>query len=339
MILGVAMRVSRAPAGLGFALLLLLLVAEIQVPGAAAQGAPVFTPAEAQAYKTWYDANQATDLPKAFPLAKAYLRAYPSGRYASYLRGWLPEARRQFFGASVQAKDVDTMLRLGREGLAESPDDVFYVYWLAVGLRSAELGASAPRLAHEVEMLEFTRRAITLVEGGKIPSGVDPGRWSAPATLGYLYETLSLVEEGHERWEAAARLAEKAATLDPTSPDHVLDCGRFYQQSYLLAVKDLQAIPDADRLATPPKPEVQAVADRVNREADAVVECWTRFMALTLTDDPFGETRKSVERALGELYRYRHPDDPGGLEKLIETRRSTLAPGSGANARPVRPSP
>ena len=42
---------------------------------------------------------------------------------------------------------VAVIQRLGREGLAESPDDVFYVYWLAVGLRSAELGGSPPRSA------------------------------------------------------------------------------------------------------------------------------------------------------------------------------------------------
>jgi hypothetical protein len=332
------MRGLRAPATFAFTVVV-LLGAAIHAPGAGAQGDAVFTPAEAQAYKTWYDANQAGDLTRALPLGATYLRTYPSGRYASYLRGWLPEVRRQLFAAAVPSRNVETLLRLGREGLAESPDDVFYVYWLAVGLRSAELGASPPGSAHEAETVDFTRRAIALVEAGKVPGGVEPARWNAKTTLAYLHETLSLVEERHERWEAAAELAEKAATLDPTSPEHVLDCGRLHQQSYLGAVRSLQAIPDADRLATPPKPEVQVVVDRVNREADAVVDCWARFMALTQTANPFGETRTSVEKALGDLYRYRHPDDPAGLAKLIEARRSALVPGTAGSGPAPRPTP
>lgn len=330
MILDVAMSRIRARVGLG--LVVVAFVVGGLVRSVAAQGDPVFTPAEAQAYKTWYDANQAADLGKALPLAADYLRTYPSGRYAEYLRSWLPQTRRQLFGAAVQAKDADAMLRLGREGLADAPEDPFYVYWLAVGLRTAELQGTAPRATHEAEMVEQTRHAIALVEAGKVPAGVDPTRFSAKATLGYLYETLSLVEEGHERWEGAAEFSEKAAAVDPGSPQHVLDCGRFHQQSYLQAVRQLQGVPDADRLATPLKPDVQAVLDRVNREADAVVDCWSRFMALTTSDNPFGDARANVEKALVELYRYRHPDDPGGLQRLIEARRSALPPASSAPA-------
>ena len=98
-------------------------------------------------------------------------------------------------------------------------------------------------------------------------------------------------------------------------------------------MRDLQAVPDADRLATPPKPDVQGVVDRVNRQADAVIDCWTRFVALTATDNPYGETRASVEKALGELYRYRHPEDPEGLQKLIDARRGAT-PTTPAGAPP-----
>ena len=310
-----------------------LLVLGVAAP-AGAQGAGTgFTPQEAQAYKDWYDANGASDFPKAIVLAREYLKTYPAGRYADYLRSWIPQVRSRLFGQAVQGRDADAMLRLGREGLADNPDDLFYLYWLAVGLRTIELQTTPPRAAHETEIVEFTRRAIALVEAGKVPPGVEPARWSQKAAVGELYETLALVEEGHERWEAAAEYAEKAAALDPASPTHVFDCGRQHQASYLQAVRDLQAVPDADRLATPAKPEVQGVVDRVNRQADAVIDCWTRFVALTATDNPYGETRASVEKALGELYRYRHPDDPDGLRKLIDARRGA-APTTPAGAPP-----
>src|SRR5262249_50740675 len=149
MILAIAMT-SRV-LGIGLGLAILWLVAGVVGPPVLAQTDPVFTPAEAQAYKTWYDANQAADLAKAFPLAKEYLRAYPSGRYAAYLKSWLPSSRRQLFGAAVQAKDVSAMLRIGREGLEDASEETFYVYWLAVGLRTAELQGSPPQAPHEAD--------------------------------------------------------------------------------------------------------------------------------------------------------------------------------------------
>lgn len=320
------------------ALLVLAVVASTVVGlggfrlAAAQVESPTFTAQEAQAYKAWYDANGAADFPRAMDLAREYLKAYPAGRYAAYLTAWLPQARARLFGQAVQARDVDTMLRLGEEGLGDNPEDLYYLYWLAVGLRSAELQSTPPRATHETELVEFVRRALTLIEAGRVPPGIESSRWNQKAAAGDLYETLALVEEGHERWAKAAEYAEKAATLDATSPNHVFDCGRMHQASYLQAVRDLQAVPDTDRLTQPLKPQVQTLVDRVNREADAVIDCWTRFLALTAVDNPYGSTRGNVEKALAELYKYRHPDDPAGLQKAIDARRGGAPAAAPADA-------
>src|SRR5438552_3041489 len=50
-------------------------------------------PAEAAAYKAWYDANQLKDYAKAMELAKAYLEKFPNGnaKNVEFLKNkWIP---------------------------------------------------------------------------------------------------------------------------------------------------------------------------------------------------------------------------------------------------------
>src|SRR5262249_123240 len=84
--------------------------------------------------------------------------------------------------------------------------------------------------------------------------------------------------------------------------------------------------------ADPPdsNPQAKAILDEVNREADAVIDCWARFMGLTATNNPYGTTRNDIGKALTELYKYRHPDSPDGLQKLIDQYRAGAPAGSAA---------
>jgi len=105
----------RGPLALALAAVTLLVLG-VAAPAGAQGPATGFTPQEAQAYKAWYDANGASDVPKAIGLAREYLTAYPAGRYADYLRSWLPQVRSRLFGQAVLGRDADGMLLLGRVG-------------------------------------------------------------------------------------------------------------------------------------------------------------------------------------------------------------------------------
>jgi tetratricopeptide (TPR) repeat protein len=285
--------------------------------------------AEADAYKAWFDSR--SDIPKAMELAKAYLQKFPTGQYADYLKKWIPSQRGIMFNQAMNAKDVNKMLQLGNESLAEDPNNLDYLYLLAYAIRQDELAAT--NYSHAAEEADYSSRAIKLIEDGKVPGVVPKDKFNKNQTLSYLYQTLALIDAKKKNTNKALEYYSKAASLDPTDPSNYLACGSMHQMKYQAAAAKYQAIPEADRTAADPKPEVKAALDDVNKEADSVIECWARFMAVSANNAAYGPTRTQVSSALTDLYKYRHPDSPDGLQKLIDQYKAQAgAPSAGNTA-------
>ncbi len=303
--------------------------------------------AEAELYKAWYEANQAKDYPKAIELAKEYLTKFPSGQNAPYLRDkWIPQMRGFNFNEALKAKNVAEMIRIGNEALAADPESLDYLYLLAVNIREIELAANPANFAHATEGTDFTQKAIRLIESGKKPTVIKD--WKQNDALAYLYQSLALIEEKNKNMDKALEYYAKSGTLKPTESVYFLNAGRINQDLYLAAVVKFQAMPEADRNAPDAemKPEVKAARDEVNKRADAVIDSWARFLALTTTNNPWGATlREKIKGTVTDLYKYRHPESPEGLQKLIDHYSSGATtppppstapskPGEGAGAAP-----
>ena len=274
---------------------------------------------EAALYKAWYDANQAKDFPKAIELAKEFLTKFPSGQNAAYLKDkWLPNMRGFMFNEALKAKNVADMIRIGTEALATDAENLDYLYLLAINIRELELAANPANFAHSTEGTDFTQRSIRLIESGKKPTVIKD--WKQNDALAYLYQTLAIIEEKNKNTDKALEYYAKSGTLKPTEAVYFFNIGRINQDFYLAAVQKFQAMPEADRNAPDAemKPEVKAARDEVNKRADAVINSWARFLALTTTNNPWGATRDKIKGTVTELYKYRHPDSPEGLQKLID---------------------
>ncbi|HSE98503.1 MAG TPA: tetratricopeptide repeat protein, partial [Blastocatellia bacterium] len=269
-------------AALGFMLALYvpLTPARTAVTGAVAQDPKA---EEAAAYKAWYDANQAKDYPKAIQLAKDYLQKYPSGERAAYLKTWVGSMRGYLFNQAMQAKNTAEMIKIGNEALAEDPNNIDYLYLLAISIRTNELFASPPNYSHASEAADFTRRSITIIEGGKLPNGIEAAK--KDATLAILYQNLAVIEAKNGNQDKAIEHYKKSSSLDPNNASlnafNYLACGSLHQAKYQAAAQKYQAFPEADRTADPPKDEIKAALDEVNKQADAVIDCWARFLGLT----------------------------------------------------------
>jgi hypothetical protein len=292
--------------------------------------------AEAAAYKLWYDANAAKDYPKAMELAKAYLEKFPSGGYVSYLKDkWIPQMRGYFFKKAADEKNVAEVIRIGKEVLAADPDNLDYLSALVVQIRSNELFTTPPNFAHAAEATDFAQHAIRLIEAGKTPSGADPAKFNKNVTLAYMHQTLAVIYDHEKTTDKALAEYEKAGTLEPTNPAYSFHCGRIHNDKYAAAAtkyeaaqKKVEAIPDADRNAAEPKPEVKAALDEskaaladVNAQADAVITCWARFLGLTV-DKKEWDIRPRIQQAFTELYKFRHNGSTDGMDKLIDQNRA-----------------
>ena len=279
--------------------------------------------AEADAYKAWYDAYTAKDTKKAMDAAKAYLDKFPSGDHANYLKGWINSTRGGMFNQALQSKNTDEMIRIANEVLAQDPDNLDYIYILAIAIRQNELFASPPNFSHATQEEDYSNRAIKLIEGGKIPATIPKDKWNKNLVLSTLYQNIALIAADKKDPDKALANYEKSLSLDPANTFDYLACGSLRQLKYQAAVQKYSSIPEADRTADPPKPEVKAALDEVNKQADTVIDCWAHFIALTATNNGYGATRDQVNKALTELYNFRHPDAPDGLQKLIDQYKGT----------------
>lgn len=272
---------------------------------------------EAAAYKSWYETNKADDLPKAFDLAKAYLKSFPNGKYAEYLKTkWLPNALGRMFNNAVTAKDSDAMIRLGNEILAGEPENLNYLYLLVHNLNINELNARPANHAHANDAADYAKRAIKLIEAGKQPA--DSPQWNQNQALSYLYQVLGTIEEHNKNLEAALANYIKSGTLDSTNSYSFFSSGRLHEQNYLKAADAYRAIPEADRNAATPSPQVTAALKAAHDAADATIDHWIKFLKLTATNNPYGDARDEVVKAVADLYKYRHPDSPEAYLQMIK---------------------
>lgn len=313
------------------ALFMPLALARTVAPESVAQDP---TPEEAAAYKAWFDANGLKDYPKAMELAKAYLDKFPTGKYAGYLKDkWIPQMRAYFIKQAADAKNIPEVIRIGKEILAADPDNLDYLSFLVVQIRSDELFATPPNYAHSGDAADFAARVIRLVEAGKTAG--DPTKFNPKITLAYMHQTLAVIYDHDKNVDKALAEYEKAGVLEPTQEAYFFQCGRIHNDKYAAAAakydaaqKKVDALPEADRKAADPKPEVKAALDEskealaeVNTQADAVITCWARFLGLTATNNKWGETRAKIQVAFTELYKFRHNGSTEGMDKLIDQNR------------------
>ncbi len=237
--------------------------------------------------------------------------------------------------------NINEMIRRGREIIAADPSkEIDIVTALAVQIRQKELVASPPNFSHAAEATEFTKRTADLIEAGKIPSGADPVKFNQTKgqTLGFLYQTLAMIEDkNRSNPDKALEYYVKAAQFEPTNPAYYFECGRLHQVKYGAAFDKYNAIPEDKRKVAPEsmEPDVKAALDALNKEADAVIDCWARFLGLTAASNNAAfppAMRAEVTNALKELYKFRHPDSPDGYQKLIDQHRANSTPPGASGA-------
>lgn len=285
---------------------------------------------EAAAYKAWYDANTAAaaskkseDYAKAMELAKAYLEKFPNGKYAKYLsETWIPPIRAKLLTDAVAAKNIPEIIRLGKELIAANPDNVDYPNYLASQLRALDTD-----FKYSADTTGFAQTAIHLLESGKtLTPGSGQPTPDKNKSLAVLYWSLASINEHDKTADKALENYHHAAMLDPMTPLYFFACGRLHLPKYTAASAEYFKFSDADRTAAEPKPEVKAALEAVNKEADSVINCWARFMGLTVGNKDWADTRTKVEGTLTDLYKYRNNGTDAGLQKLIDDNKNSPTP-------------
>jgi hypothetical protein len=279
---------------------------------------------EAVAYGAWREASQGTATSKAIAAAETYLKQFPSGAYAEFLKTWLSQAGISALDSAIKAGNMDEMIATGRQILARDPENVNVLYALAFNLRLRELMVSPPKFDHASDAKEFAQKAIALVENGKTLTGVQS--FDKDATLAWLYQALAVIEAKSGNSKEANTLYEKSSAL---APDDVAIKGRnlmtlvtMRQSSYAEAANSFNALPEADRAAAEPTDAVKAAREALNGLADALIDAAANFVAFGKAKSLPPATVERVNKVLETVYKGRYPEDADldGLKKILANK-------------------
>jgi hypothetical protein len=316
----VFLRKTLAPAAAG----IILLAGALALAPAALVAAQEVVEDEGAAYRAWHEASQAADNAKAMAAAKTYLEKYPSGQYAEFIKKWYGTSQMTALDAAIKEKRTADMISVGREILAGDPDNLNVLYALAFNIRRNELLATPPNFANAPAAVEFSKKAISLVESGKTLVGVQS--FDKNATLAWLTQILAVNEAKNGSAAEAIKLYEKSTSLAPGDPgiagQNLLRVFTLRQAAYADRVKAYNAFPEADRGAAEPKPEVKAARETLNSEADALIDSAAAFVAFANAKSLAPAMRDRVNQVLETVYKGRFPEDTAldGLKKILAAK-------------------
>jgi len=323
---------NRKPTAVAIAGLLALTVALPLLPASRANAQEVVQD-EGAAYRAWHDASQAGDNVKALAAAKDYLAKYPSGQYADFVKKWIPNALMASLDAAIKEKRTADVITIGRQLLESDPENLNVLYAVAFNIRRNELLASPASYQNAAVAVELAKKAIALIGAGKTLTGVQ--NFDKSATLAWLTQILALNEQKNGTPQGAIKLYEQSTGFAPQDVQlagrNLLAVVALRQSAYTDAAKAyntvLSAVPESDRAAADTKPEVKAARDRINVEADGLIDTAARFVALAKVKGLPAATRDRVNQTLESVYKTRFPEDAGlaGLQKILQEKEAALA--------------
>jgi tetratricopeptide (TPR) repeat protein len=312
----VSLRKILAPTAAG----MLLFAAALTSAPAAPAAAQEVVQDEGAAYRTWHEASQAGDNAKAMAAAKTYIEQYPKGQYADFMKKWYGTAQMTALDAAIKEKRTADMIVVGRDVLAADPENLNVLYAMASQIRG-EMLARPPVFTNAATGVELAKKGIGMVESGKTLAGV--ATFDKNATLAWMTQMLALSEQKAGNAEEAIRLFEKSTAYAPNdktiaAPNLYTAYNMLYSR-YVEAAKAYNAIPEAERGAAEPSPAVKAARDKINTEADQVIDAAARFVAFGRANGLPAPTVDRVSQTLEAVYKTRFPEDAAldGLKKIL----------------------
>ena len=303
------------------------LVAALCLAGASRSAAQELSPEETVAYQAWYAANAANAADKAIAAAQEYVTKFPAGKYNAYLKNWLLAPKLKAFDAALQARNTAELIKVGREILKDSPENLAVAYSLAFNLRRLELAANPANFAHAADAVEFSALSIRLIEAGQVIEG---GRFNKNTSLAVMYQVQAMVANNAKKSQEAIDLYGKSTAADPLNvaivANNLLSLASLYRDPYSAAVAAYQALPEADRNAAEPSAEVKAAQEKMFAAADPLIDSWARFVAIAKARNVAAETRDQVLASVQTVYSARYGGDTSGLAPLIDKLQAEYAP-------------
>lgn len=261
----------------------------------------------------------------AYPAAKDYLRKYGGDEdsNARDVQKFVTDYERALYDKDVftayTAKNYLKSFELGRSHLKTDPDDFFVLATLTeAGYESAIAGNAALN----DETTSYARRAIKLLEGGKLAKP-DPFK-NMEFARGFLNSALGWFVKDLAPAEAAAAFLKAAQSDTPYRTDPSI----YHRMGVAILKGEFASLSTEYNEkfgAKQASPEQSAMLTRVMHAGERAIDAYAR--AVALMDRPEQqEAKNKILAQLTTLYKSFHNNSDAGLNELIATVLSKPLP-------------
>lgn len=251
------------------------------------------------------------DQEKAFNLGKDFLAQYGkegSDEQVKKIKDFIEKYRISLFNKKLDEGKTAEAFALGREILAQEPENTYVVMNLAYGGYDA-LNKRKDK-SFDSDSINYARQAISLMEGGKLPTTFEPFKNQADAA-GVMYYVIGSFQMDSDPQEAAKNFY-KALQYDSQIKDSsyaYFAIAYGYEKAYEKLANEYQAkAPKASEA------ELKEMQDKLMKVADRMLDAYARAIKFAETDN--NSAREEWKRRFAEVYKYRNGSETGMNEYL-----------------------
>ena len=251
--------------------------------------------------------------------AKDYLQRYAkdNDQYSKYIQQWVDiyekEDRQNVLWKLVHTdRNFVEAFAVGKVVIAEEPDHLDSL--IALGT-AGYLAASARNTSFDKEAIAYAKRAIQLLEAGKVPDKWDPYK-RKDDTLAYLYSTIGVLQLKPTPNEAIEPLI-KSAQLESELKKQPLTYYYLAQAYQAGPYAKLSADFQAKFGGKPETPESKQALEKLNQVIDVMIDANARAVALAGSDAQYAQSKTAWLNNLTTFYKFRHQDSDAGLNEFI----------------------
>jgi len=275
--------------------------------------------------------NRKDDQAKAYEAAKKYL-ACPTAevteeqqKIIDYLKKWTTAYDEGTKAASFDKvlwtdKNYAEAYKMGADQLAKTPDDLKIL--VALGTNGYLVVANNPQLAPQA--LDYARKALQLIEGGKAPETWGPlnNKETALAYLNFTVGTLTLEKDPSNALKNLIKAAQYETPLKKSPFTYAYIAGAYETGPYAKQSEEYNRL----YFGKDETPESKLALANINQLVERMVDGYARAVALAGADANFAKQKPVWQDSLTTWYKYLHNNSDTGMTEYVASVASTPLP-------------
>ena len=217
--------------------------------------------------------------------------------------------------------DYQKGFEIGRKNLATDPNDLSTLIILGYGGYQAH---GKKNTAYDADALNYSKRAVQLIESGKTPANWTPFS-SKDEALSYLYYSIGDLSLNNDP-AGALQAFIKAATIEGPAKKSAATYAKLAAAYQNAQYNRMQQDFNTRFGGKPETDESKFALEQLNQVIDRIIDAYARAVSLAGNDASMKAFKDEWMAQLTSFYKFRHDDKTDGLDTYLASVTGTPLP-------------